>query len=231
MLRETLVNAFPTAFDNDIIEEIRQHDDYPGVSYWHRNNFNINLLPHDGDAFAKKFRFMEDEEGIHIPKHRLDSIRSHLTDAFKIIKADMPSQIVEGWRNVHKELATACYADLRRTFYEFTLCDKDWKANAFLTAWYPNITRLRPKKGRKGKEVDKGYEDAETVEGTSVPAKHPAMSNAPIVPRKKVKTAESSIAAGGMPMAIDPLCTSLRSYYLSTNRLIATQNCQDLLLK
>ena len=180
--------------------------------YWHRSSFNINLVPNDGDAIAKKFRFMEDADGDHIPKQRLDKIRAHLTDAFKVIKSEMPSLVTEGWRNVNRELATACYADLRRKFYEFRLCENDWKSNAFLTAWYPNVTRLRQKKGKKGKEVDEGYEDdgdIEIAEGTSVPTKRPGMSNAMIMPRKKARTMQRSILAGGMPRAIDPLCASL----------------------
>jgi hypothetical protein len=204
-MREALLHAFPLAYDDDMIDEIKQQGDYPRIAYWHKNSFNINLIPTDGDAFAKKFRFMEDKDGNHIPQHRLDTILSHLANRFKIVKSDMPSLIVEGWCNVTKELANACYAELRRTFDEFTLCDNDWKANMFLTAWYPNVTRLRPKKGRRGKDVDMGdQDDVEFVEGTSAPGtKRTAISNAEIVPRKRAKMAESSV---GMPMAIDPLC-------------------------
>ena len=110
-------------------------------------------------------------------------------------------------------------------FFEFTLCKNDWKANSFLTSWYPNITRFRPKKGRRGKEVDEGNEDdVEMVEGTSkrmatgnqsdthttgdtsVPTKCPRTLDPSIMPRKRAKMADSAMAAWGMPMAMDPLC-------------------------
>jgi hypothetical protein len=246
-LHETLLKAFPLAFDDDIIEEVKQQVDYPSVAYWHKSSFNINMVPNDGDPFAKKFRFMEEEDGDpfakkfrfmeeedggHISQQRLDSIRTHLADAFKIIKMDMPSLVIEGWRNINKELALACYADLRHTFDEFTLCSNDWKANSFLTVWYPNVTRSRPRKERKGKAVDAANQDnVEIMEDrkhaeieneddmdpteASVPSKRPGMSNAMGIPRKRAKTIEGpmvtlqSMTMGGMPMAMDPLCASL----------------------
>ena len=221
-LRETLVEAFPAAFDDSAIEEVKEQEDYPGIIYWHKSSFNINLLPNDGDPFAKKFRFMEEEDGNHITQQRLDSIRAHLADAFKTIKANMPSLIIEGWRSVHKELALACYADLRYNFPEFMLCKSNWKVNAFLTAWYPTITRFRPKKGGKGKDANAGkLDDIDVNEGTSVPSKRPAVSDHAPIAGKKARVAEGPMGAdwlkpittpGGMPMALDPLYALLLSH-------------------
>lgn len=214
MRQEALQMAFPIAFDDDLIEEVHEHTDYPNVIYWNKTTFNVNDLPDDGDTFAKKYRFMEDEDGNHISQRRLDEIRAHLLDAFKVIKREMPSLIVEGWRNVNKELSTTCFTDLQRNFFEFTLCEKDWKANAFLTAWYPTITRVRPRKGAKGKEADVKREviDIDMTEPTYVPVKRAAVPLNPTPgPSKKMKTLDIPLARDvpattpDMPMAIDPL--------------------------
>jgi hypothetical protein len=240
-LHETLLKAFPLAFDDDIIEEVKQQVDYP---YWHKSSFNINMVLNDGDLFAKKFRFMEEEDGGHISQQCLDSICTHLADAFKIIKMDMPSLVIEGWRNINKELALACYADLRHTFDEFTLCSNDWKANSFLMEWYPNVTRSRPRKERKGKSVDAAnQDDVEIMEDrkhietenednmdpteASVPSKCPGMSNVMGIPRKRAKTIEgprAMLKLGGMPMAMDPLCASFYLHAGVLICLIANQN-------
>ncbi|KIL60400.1 hypothetical protein M378DRAFT_180442 [Amanita muscaria Koide BX008] len=196
MRQEVLQMAFPIAFNDNLIEELHEHTDYPNVIYWNKNTFNINDLPDDGDAFAKKYRFMEDEDGNHISQRRLDDIRAHLLDAFKVIKREMPSLIVEGWRNVDKELSTTCFTDLQRNFFEFTFCEKDWKANAFLTAWYPTITRVRPRRGVKGKEVDVKREvDIDMTEPASVPIKRAAIPPNPTPgPSKKMKTVDNPVA-------------------------------------
>ena len=66
LMQETLLHAFPDAFDDNIIDEIKQNENYPRLAYWKKNSFNPNLVPNDGDVFPKKFRFMEDEDGNHI---------------------------------------------------------------------------------------------------------------------------------------------------------------------
>ncbi|KAM6493566.1 hypothetical protein JOM56_011700 [Amanita muscaria] len=104
-----------------------------------------------------------------------------------------------------------------------------WKANAFLTAWYPTITRVRPRKGGKGKEVDVGNNvDIDLTEPTSLPIKRAGIpdESAPAVPFKKAKTGEISTAADlhapalmkpmtmdgihGMPPIADPLAQKVK---------------------
>ncbi|KAM6490980.1 hypothetical protein JOM56_013600 [Amanita muscaria] len=186
--------AFPMAFNQAITVTLKQHNEYPEVTFWLHDEWSTYKKKRNTGS---RYRFLQDKDGEEITEARLNEIRAFLLGAFNELQELLGDNkaLPQTWANATKGRAVinACHSELRRQFEEFTLCNGDWKARSFMIEWYPNWAR---------NHLDSDAEDDIEITDSTVPAKRAVPSESSKRPIKKIKVKQERFK---IPEIRDPL--------------------------
>jgi hypothetical protein len=134
-----LKRAFKRAYsgEEDMADDEADHD----VQFWTIEQFKAAGGVLGAAGHSQRLGFLEDSKGIPIDKKRASNIRAHLHRAFHLLASVEPAAVIKSWGKADEALLDVVYCDLRLNFPEFRYCENNWKAQQFMTEWYPNFYR------------------------------------------------------------------------------------------
>lgn len=175
-----------------------KREDYPDVKYWYKQDWLIHLknggnttemgMAIRGKSLIAKginktVKYIEDIEGNPVDGYKVRDIRSHaraIWASFQTI-----GRVPSSWGKADGEIASVYRREMRLKFFEFALCENDWKADLLATesypSWYSNHIKNNDVK-------------AESTDSTlSFGLKRPVNTEmSKTVPHKKAKVSSSS---------------------------------------
>jgi hypothetical protein len=128
-----------------------KREDYPAVKYWHKQDW-LNHLKTNGNTtdmgmsirgksliakgINKTVKYIEDVEGNPVDGYKVRDIRSHA----RAIWANFQTigRVPSSWGKADAETASVYRREMRLKFFEFALCENDWKADLLATESYPS---------------------------------------------------------------------------------------------
>lgn len=141
-----------------------KREDYPAVKYWYKQDW-VNHLRNNGNTsdmgmavrgksliakgINKTVKYIEDTEGKPVDGYKVRDIRSHA----RAIWANFQTigRVPSSWGKADAETATVYRREMRLKFFEFALCENDWKADLLATesypSWYSNHIKSNEIKG------------------------------------------------------------------------------------
>ena len=134
-----LKRAFKRAFSGE--EDVMEDEDDHNTRFWTMEQFKAAGGILGASGHLQRLGFLEDTNGIPIEKKRASNIRSHLHRAFHLLASMEPAAVVKSWGKADEALLDTVFRDLRLNFPEFRYCEGNWKAQQFMTEWYPNFYR------------------------------------------------------------------------------------------
>lgn len=173
-----------------------KREDYPAVKFWYKQDW-LNHLKNNSNAtemgmpirgksliakgINKTVKFIEDIEGNPVDGYKVRDIRSHaraIWTSFQTI-GRLPST----WGKADAETASVYRREMRLKFFEFALCENDWKADFLATESYPSWYSNHIKSSEVKEEL--------TDSSLPVGFKRPAAEKSKTVPTKKAKVSSS----------------------------------------
>jgi hypothetical protein len=170
-------------------------EDYPAVKYWYKHDW-LNHLKNNTDSadvgmairgksliakgINKTVKYIEDMEGNPVDGYRVTDIRSHARGIW--VNFQIAGRAPSSWGKADAGAASYYRREMRLKFFEFALCDNDWKADLLATesypSWYSNHIKSNAVKGE--------------LTDSSLPIKRRATAEkSQAVPSKKAKVSSS----------------------------------------
>ena len=130
----------------------------------------------------KTVKYIEDIEGKSVDGYKVKDIRSHARAIW--MNFQTASRAPSSWGKADVGVASVYRREMRLKFFEFALCDNDWKADLLATesypSWYTNHVKSNEVKGES------------TNPSLPVGFKRPsAAGNSSAIPSKKAKASSS----------------------------------------
>jgi hypothetical protein len=128
---------------------MREH--YPNVKYWYRQDWLAHVKQSGNSAdvtdiirgktliskgINKTMLYLEDIEGKAIDGYRLRDIRAHARAIWTNFQSI--GRLPTTWGRADAEIAGVYRRKMCSKFFEFGLCDNDWKADLLATESYPS---------------------------------------------------------------------------------------------
>jgi hypothetical protein len=142
-----LTPTWPTPFPSDVLLK----RDYPNVKYWYRQDWVAHVKESGnstevtevirGKTLASKginktMLYIEDVEGKTVDGYKLRDIRAHARAIWT--KFQSVGRLPTTWGRADAEIAGVYRREMRSKFFEFALCENDWKADLLATESYPS---------------------------------------------------------------------------------------------
>lgn len=127
----------------------REH--YPNVKYWYRqdwiarvkesgNSTDVTAVIRGETLISKgtnnNVLYIEDTEGKTVDGYRLGDIRAHARAIWTSFRS--VNRIPTIWSRADAEIAGVYRREMRSKFFEFALCENDWKADLLAAESYPS---------------------------------------------------------------------------------------------
>lgn len=128
-----------------------KREDYPNVKFWYRQDW-LNYIKEGGNStdvgelvrgksliskgINKTAKYIEGADGEPVDGYKVRDIRSHaraIWANFQTVGRAPPT-----WGRADAEIAHVFRREMRLKFFEFSLCDNDWKADLLATENYPS---------------------------------------------------------------------------------------------
>jgi hypothetical protein len=131
------------------IQLIREN--YPNVNFWYRQDW-LNHIKEGGNStdvgevvrgksltskgINKTAKYIEGANGEPIDGYKLRDIRAHARAIWANFQTVGRAPLT--WGRADAEIAHIYRREMRSKFFEFSLCDNDWKADLLATEHYPS---------------------------------------------------------------------------------------------
>jgi hypothetical protein len=128
-----------------------KREDYPAVKYWYKHDWLSHLKNNTDSAdvgmairgksltakgINKTVKYIEDMEGNSVDGYRVTDIRSHARGIW--VNFQIAGRAPSSWGKADAGAASYYRREMRLKFFEFALCDNDWKADLLATESYPS---------------------------------------------------------------------------------------------
>jgi hypothetical protein len=126
-------------------------EDYPAVKYWYKHDW-LNHVKNNSDTadvgmairgksltakgINKTVQYIEDIEGNPVDGYKVRDIRSHARAIW--VNFQTSGRAPSSWGKADAEVASVYRHEMCLKFFEFALCDNDWKADLLATESYPS---------------------------------------------------------------------------------------------
>ena len=174
-----------------------KREDYPAVQYWckqdwlnhlkkNNNTTDMEIVAIRGKSLIAKginktVKYIEDIEGNPVDGYKVRDIRDHARKIWANFQT--VGRAPSSWGKADAETASVYRREMRSKFFEFALCENDWKADFLATesysSWYSNHIKSNQVK-------------AESTDSTlSIGVKRPVTTEMSKSLRKKAKVSSS----------------------------------------
>ena len=121
-------------------------EDYPAVKYWYKHNWldhlknntdsnDVGMAIHGKSLTAKginkTMKYIEDMEGNPVDGYKVMDIHSHAQGIW--VNFQIADHAPSSWGKAEAGAASYYHCEMCLKFFEFALCDNDWKADLLLS--------------------------------------------------------------------------------------------------
>jgi hypothetical protein len=143
-------SSLPVISDSSHENQLKR-DNYPNVNFWYRQDW-LNHVKEGGNSMDvgevvrgkslmskginKTAKYIEGADGEPVDGYKIRDIRSHARGIWA--KIQTVGRAPPTWGRADAEIAHFFRREMRLKFFEFALCDNDWKADLIATEHYPS---------------------------------------------------------------------------------------------